>query len=72
MPKMRLRVVCGLGVTMESFVPRMALSNVDFPTLGLPMMATKPAFVCVFWLMRLLEMGKTGAEKLPDNQYIDV
>ena len=42
-PTMRLRVVCGLGVTMASFSPTMALSRVDLPTLGRPMMATVPA-----------------------------
>ena len=40
---MRLRVVCGLGVTMASFSPTMALSSVDLPTLGRPKMATVPA-----------------------------
>src|SRR5712691_9895015 len=42
-PKMRWRVVCGLGVTMASFIPMMALSNVDLPTLGAPMIVTTPA-----------------------------
>src|SRR5215467_10531364 len=42
-PRIRWRVVCGLGVTMASLVPMMALSSVDFPTFGAPMMVTKPA-----------------------------
>jgi hypothetical protein len=36
------RVVSGLEVTIESCSPRSALSNVDLPALGLPMMATYP------------------------------
>ncbi len=42
---MRLRVVCGLGVTMASFSPTIRLSSVDLPTLGRPRMATVPARV---------------------------
>ena len=42
---MRLRVVCGLGVTMASFSPTMRLSSVDLPTLGRPRIATVPATV---------------------------
>src|SRR5205823_5415436 len=41
-PRMRWRVVCGLGVTIASFVPMITLSNVDLPTLGAPMIVTKP------------------------------
>src|SRR5690242_15839344 len=43
MPAMRLRVVCGLGVTMASFSPHILLSNVDLPTLGRPTSAQNPA-----------------------------
>jgi len=39
---MRLRVVCGRGVTMAIFWPRRRLSRVDLPTLGAPAMATTP------------------------------
>ena len=39
---MRVRVVWGLWVTMASFWPRRALSRVDLPALGRPMMETKP------------------------------
>src|SRR5271166_778252 len=42
MPWMRLRVVCGLRVTMASFSPTSALSNVDFPAFGRPMIETNP------------------------------
>ena len=40
---MRCRVVCALGVTMDSCCPRTAFSSVLLPALGRPMMATKPA-----------------------------
>ena len=42
-PTMRLRVVCGVGLTMASFSPTMRLSSVDLPTLGRPTIATVPA-----------------------------
>ena len=42
MPRMRLRVVCGLCVTMASFSPTSAFSSVDLPALGRPMMETNP------------------------------
>src|SRR5271157_5662628 len=42
MPWMRLRVVCGLRVTMASFSPTSAFSSVDLPALGRPMMETNP------------------------------
>ena len=41
-PRTWVRVVCGLSETIETFVPRMRLSSVDFPTLGRPMKVTKP------------------------------
>ena len=37
---MRLRVVCGLAVTMESRWPKKALNRVDLPALGRPVRAT--------------------------------
>lgn len=42
MPRMRWRVVCALEVMMESFSPTNAFISVDFPTLGFPMILTKP------------------------------
>src|SRR5579862_2384302 len=42
MPWMRLRVVCGLRVTIATFSPTRAFSSVDLPALGRPMMETKP------------------------------
>src|SRR5271165_4285424 len=41
-PWMRLRVVCGLRVTMASFSPTSAFNRVDLPALGRPMMETNP------------------------------
>src|SRR5213594_3781004 len=43
MPRMRLRVVCGLGVTMATLAPTSAFSSVDLPTFGRPTMAAYPA-----------------------------
>src|ERR1035441_1169239 len=43
-PAMRLRVVCGLAVTMATFSPINALSSVLFPALGRPRIATNPDF----------------------------
>jgi hypothetical protein len=44
-PRMRVRVVCTLWVTIETFAPTMRLSSVDLPALGSPIRATKPARV---------------------------
>src|SRR5947209_9169356 len=43
MPRMRLRVVCGLGVTMATLAPTRAFRSVDLPTFGRPTMAAYPA-----------------------------
>src|SRR5580692_912682 len=42
MPWMRVRVVCGLAVTMATFSPMSALTSVDLPALGRPMTETNP------------------------------
>src|SRR5208282_3862394 len=39
---MRLRVVCGLEVTIATFWPTKRFNSVDFPAFGLPTMATNP------------------------------
>src|ERR1043166_7849952 len=39
---MEVRVVCGLSATMATFCPTSALSRVDLPALGRPMMETNP------------------------------
>src|SRR2546426_7756797 len=41
-PMMRLRVVWGFGVTIDTLAPTSAFSKVDFPTFGRPRMATYP------------------------------
>src|SRR5262249_21603655 len=46
-PRTRLRVVCTLGETMETFEPTSLFSSVDLPTLGAPISATKPQRVSV-------------------------
>src|SRR4029077_10887760 len=42
MPSSRVRVVCGLGVTMASLRPTRRLSSVDLPAFGAPISATYP------------------------------
>ena len=37
-----VRVVCGLSLTIDTFVPQIALTSVDLPTLGRPTSVTKP------------------------------
>src|SRR5262249_30933356 len=39
---MRLRVVCGFGVTIAIFCPTRRFTSVDFPAFGRPRMATNP------------------------------
>src|SRR6266849_2123661 len=45
-PRIRVRVVCGLGLTIASLAPTRAFSNVDLPTFGRPTKATKPQRNC--------------------------
>ena len=42
MPRIRRRVVCTLGETMDTLVPTRRFSRVDLPTFGAPRMAMKP------------------------------
>ena len=42
MPIRRVRVVCALGLTIATFCPTNALTRVDLPALGAPIMATWP------------------------------
>ncbi len=44
-PRIRLRVVCGTAVTMETLVPTSAFTKVLFPAFGLPTTATNPDLV---------------------------
>src|SRR6516225_1815246 len=41
-PSTRVRVVCGLGVTIASLWPTSRLSSVDLPAFGAPISATWP------------------------------
>ena len=40
-PRMRFRVVCATGVTIDTFAPTSALTSVLLPAFGLPTTATK-------------------------------
>ena len=42
MPRIRRRVVCTLGETIDTLVPTRRFSKVDLPTFGAPRMAMKP------------------------------
>ena len=42
MPRTGTRVVCALWVTIETLAPTSALTSVDLPAFGAPIMATKP------------------------------
>src|SRR5437867_6087829 len=61
MPTMRLRVVCGLAETMETFCPRMRLRSVDFPALGRPTRATTPLLLS----LSRAERGISGGTATP-------
>jgi hypothetical protein len=45
MPQMRLRVVCGLLLTMAIFSPTSALVSVDLPTFGRPQTVIMAVFL---------------------------
>src|SRR5713101_3596937 len=53
---MRLRVVCGLEVTIAIFCPTSRFTSVDFPAFGRPMMATNPDRN-LFFAFSLLAIG---------------
>jgi hypothetical protein len=62
---MRWRVVWALLVTMLSRSPTSAFMSVDLPTLGLPMMLTKPArwgFVSGFTMDGFDNQGRKGTD----------
>ena len=44
-PRTSVRVVCGAVAVMLTFMPRMALSSVDLPTLGLPTRVANPDLI---------------------------
>ena len=43
MPRIRVRVVCTLWVTIDTLAPTILLIRVDLPAFGSPIRATKPA-----------------------------
>ena len=47
MPRIGMRVVCTLWLTIEILAPTSAFTNVDLPALGAPMTAMKPQRVSV-------------------------
>src|SRR5690554_1130324 len=55
-PRIRCLVVCALEVMMESFSPTKAFINVDLPTLGFPIMFTKPALGSSFIFFQFLKI----------------
>src|SRR5436309_2828528 len=64
---MRLRVVCGLSVTIATFCPTTRFTNVDLPAFGRPTIATNPARNFSFLLNALtpvleLELRACGHE----------
>jgi RNA polymerase sigma-70 factor (ECF subfamily) len=58
------RVVWGLGEVIETFWPKMLLSNVDFPALGRPIKQTIPAFIGSYCTILAYSMQKTSDEAL--------
>ena len=61
---MRVRVVCGLWVTMASFWPSSALSRVDLPAFGRPMMETNPERKAIAFIMRCGAGARTKSANL--------
>ena len=49
-----MRVVCGLGVGIDSFCPSKAFIKVDLPALGKPSIAAYPDFVIILILRAIL------------------
>ena len=47
MPRIRVRVVCTLWVTIETLAPTIRFRSVDLPAFGSPISATKPQRVAV-------------------------
>lgn len=58
MPRIALRVVCGVGEVMETFDSHIVLTSVDLPADGLPMIATDAHFMAKVYC-RLPSVGIT-------------
>jgi hypothetical protein len=52
-PRIRVRVVWGRGVSIATCSPRTRLSSVDLPTFGRPTIATNPARNGVGYLLAM-------------------
>ena len=68
MPMILWRVVCAFDVMIDNFSPTNAFMSVDLPTLGFPMIFTKPD-LCIF----LLDMIRTkvAIKKDPCKRPVD-
>src|SRR6185437_10292198 len=70
-PRMRVRVVCGLCVTIASFCPNSAFSSVLLPAFGLPTIDTNPVrsaiplFSHLQSLLVLLRLARTHRDPHP-------
>jgi hypothetical protein len=62
MPTMRVRVVCGRGVTIATFWPTNAFRRVDFPTFDRPTM-TMPARCAIWGAYRSVERVQQRASR---------
>src|SRR5204863_8225789 len=60
-PSTRVRVVCGLGLTIASFSPARAFIRVDLPALGFPTMHTNPEWKAMLDELHLVRIGNGDA-----------
>lgn len=65
MPMILWRVVCAFDVMIDNFSPTNAFMSVDLPTLGFPMIFTKPD-LCIFLLGYDPDKG-SDKKKTPAN-----
>src|ERR1035437_10366644 len=70
MPRMRLRVVCGLGEMMANFSPTRAFSSVLLPALGRPRMQTNPEWKDMGIGYELLASGRQHPAG-PSSKHMD-
>src|SRR5262245_37341533 len=64
-PRIRWRVVCGLGATMLILVPSNALRSVDLPTFGRPTRAANPHRWCVGNAVSLMALDPHSQRRWP-------
>src|SRR3990172_12622531 len=67
---MRVRVVCGRDVTIDTLWPTKRLVRVDLPTFGRPRMAAKPERkeegIKLFRIVSILQPGPPGANPVKE------